>query len=347
MSHRIAALLIANVLAFTALAVRVQPAQPDPWFERMVALATAADKAYDEEIAASGTWTCEAAIRLAAKDCVEPKTDEALQFLFLAIAKQIGEETGLTARIPAVTLFNFWANSPVGLYDPSRDTVGLNPRYIIDAGWRNNDMSWLGTLVHEFVHAQGLWAGPSEFLEAETETTTFEVLAALANRNFPGARAELMRGIRSDALWVVWWIAQGRPVLTSIHDNGYFVCNLGPQCAHSVNDGQMKRWTDLRASLMSPFELRRADQLFRWWRTQPNLTFEGVLYRYVVPVLIPSYLAACGSGVLAEKFEMVQRRELPEFIPPFIPLGADYVHTWGPLKMDDLAYVFAEIGACD
>ena len=351
LANIILALIIALSGAGSAtLYVAAQPSEEDFWFARMERLARAADAAYDAEIAANGPWTPEVALLRDSRTFNEPITPLTLESLLQSILHQI-EEEGIvaSARMPFLALFPWWVNSPAGTYDPAFDIIGINPRFIYDRGWRNNDNSWFSTLVHEMIHAQGVWAGPSEYLEAETETLTYEVMAGFANRNYPGASAEFLRGVRADALWTMWWIAQGRPVLSAIKDNGYFICNVGAAiCEPTENAGRMAAWRDLRGDLMSPAELRNGDKSYRWWRSRPNKAFEAVIWKYVVPVLVPLVTNACTDGVLDEGYEIVSRRLLSpgDFgVYPF-PLTHASVYEQAPLVVDDFAYILNELGAC-
>lgn len=317
----------------------------------MVTLARAADAAYDAEIKENGTWTCEAALRLHLNQCNEPVSLSDFQSLLVSIAHQIEEEGVVSeAHVPDVALFPSWVNSPAGIYRSAQDYIGINLRYIFDRGWRNNDFGWLDVLVHEMIHAQGVWVGPSEVLEAQTETLTYEVMAGLANRNYPGARADLLRSLRSDALWAAWWFAQGRPVLHQIKNNGYYICSIGSAiCSPTADEGKMARWTALRAELLTPFELRQAAKSARWWWSRPDKAFEAVLWKYVMPVLIPLVENACGDGVLDEGYEIVVRRLMtPEDYRLFLlPATNSAVRSLAPLAVDDLAYVLRnELGAC-
>jgi len=351
LANIILALIIALSGAGSAtLYVAAQPPDEGIWFARMERLARAADAAYDAEIAENGPWTAEAALLRNARTFNEPVTNLEIKSIFMSVLHQIQEEGIVaTARMPSIAIFPWWVNSPAGTYDPEKDVVGLNPRFIYDRGWRANDNSWFSTLVHELIHAQGVYAGPSEYLEAETETLTYEVMAGFANRNYPGARAELLRGIRADALWTMWWIAQGRPVLTSIKDNGYYVCNVGAAiCTPTENAARMAAWADLRAAILTPAELRHGDKSYRWWRERPGKAFEVVIWKYIVPVIVPLYANACTDARLDEGYELVNRRFMAsaDYKVYPIPYSHSAVYEQRPLLVDDFAYVLNELGVC-
>lgn len=341
------ALALVILLSGMGIGVAYQITRPSPkdiLFGQMLSLAYKADAAHDAE-SALVAWTPEKATGRA---FAEPQSAFEALMLRQAIVKQIEEETGIPPRFVDYGLWHDWVNSPVGIYDPWFDIVGLNSRYLFDAGWRNNDQSYLFTFAHELVHSQGVWVGESHELEAQTETVTYEVMAALANRNWPYARVSLFNNIRRDALLVAFWLANGLDPVYSVYER-----NLVPRV--TPDEGKLGAWREARAAIFTTTERSVHDKLLRWWFDKKGggglYNYLGVLRRYVLPVLLPLTLYACTEApVLRDRFQYYERtsgwgQEDMWLLMFSLPPKNVEVHQY-VLTVDDFGYIMKGLGAC-
>lgn len=352
LSHAVGVVGLALAIVFAGMGLGVSlavlaPSREDLLFDRMLVVARVADEAFDREVMENGSWTPEVFAKAELPAYAEPVTEIDLLTLQISIIAQIYEETGIPPRVVPVRLFNAWINSPAAFYSPFYDLIALNPRYFYDAGWRNNDMSWLHTLVHEEVHAQGVWVGESAVLEAETETITYEVVAALGNRNYPYARAAFLDRLRRDALLAAYYLANGQPVRATVHEDPGMVAPV-------LDADRLARYQAAREAIFTPFERRVTDKRMRWWLgTGPNEgggleNYLAVLHRYVMPV-VAVVQEGCGDGVLNEDFEFYTHgvwtlTDLLHMVFGLTPPGVQE-HSFR-LQVDDAGYALREIGAC-
>lgn len=274
-------------------------------YDPMLALARAADVAYDAERQPF------------------PYLDP-LPRVAQDIAFQIAEEDlGLTGRMPNGGVV--WAdygpdrNSVAGRYTWG-DEVSLNVRYRDDPEWTSQP--WLGVLIHEMIHAQYVWN------ETRTEIMAYEVEAAMAALGYPGARADLLRSLRLDALLAAWWMAAyEQPDLMSNHPSPFY-----------LPSGDTSRVDAVRHEVLDPVEWRRVEKRMRWWLYSSHLDYSAVIETYVAHVLGTLIPAACSItpviadaslvGVVAGGMPMTQTVNLPEF------------------RVDDMKAVFNELGYC-
>ncbi len=294
------------------------------WFDRLLTLAVSADREFDKitEVAP------------------QPENWREAWALVKEIIYQIEEEGASTQIIPPTDLsfadFGPGTRSAVaGFYSETSGAIVLNERYLYPGLWG----SWLSTLVHELVHAQGYFVGASSTLEAQTEITATEVLAAMANLGYPGARAELLDGLRRDALKMAFYIAQfgGSPIHSSFD---------APPVAGTADPVMLARLAAANAAVFTPTELARMDHRTRWWM-ESAAEYVGVLARYVVKTTTIEVDTACSeSETVGENF---QRFELYEWIGN--KGESHWSWTKAPvqvvLHMDDLAYVLkSELHYC-
>jgi len=310
------------------------------WFDNLLRLAALADREYDT---LDVKWSM-----------VEPQTWPDLYQLVKEIVYQIDEE-GATTQLIMPTSVGFVDYGPgrrsavAGTYDPSYGIIVLNERFLTPS-W--GEQSWFSTLVHELVHAQGYFVGSSATLESQTEIVATEVVAAMANLDYPGARADLLSGLRGDALAVAYYIARfnGGPIHTTNTDNQNLTVSF-----RGGDSGMMARWQSVRQALLTPTELARSDKRVRWWEERP-WEYAEVLGKYAVTTLTMELDASCGTGVMPEPFSQY----------PLIEGGMQLIWNpktdawemqsgayWGDavqlpfLAMDDLRYVLHnELGYC-
>ena len=309
------------LILMIALIVMLALARPAPVvaapYDGMLALARAADVAWDADY--PGHFT----LPLPYPDARHAN----LPRLAADIAAQIAEEgLGLDGRMPdSVTWADYGSdrNSIAGRWAWSND-VTLNDRYRDDPAWWNRP--WFGVLIHEMVHAQGVYD------ETRTEILTWEVEAAMAQLGYPGARYDLLRTLRTDALGAAWWMAAyERPVLLSDADVRRYPCCPLPTGDTSAVDA-------VRHELLDPTEWRRIEKNMRWWLHESGRDYESVIDTYVARVLGQLVPAACSpdpviadasvAAVVAGGMPMTLPIKLPEF------------------HADDFQAVLSEIGYC-
>lgn len=318
-------LVLILVTVLVALLAGVSSPRPERlvMFDRLLVLAVSADAAYD---ALDPEWTA------------EPQTWAEVRELVEEIVYQIAEE-GASDQLVLPTDLRFIDYGPgrrsavAGTYYPSIGSIALNKRFLTPA-W--GDHSWLAVLIHELVHAQGYIVGDSSALESQTEIIATEVTAAMANLNYPGAQAEVLDGLRRDALAVAYFIARfgGEPDHSTYSEG---------QWTGQANAALLDRLSQVRAQVFSPTELARVEKRLRWWDERPD-EYAGVLSRYYSKVVTMLLDAACGTGVMAEGF--MQRRFQPRPGGGYlIEMSGDY--EMPPLLVDDLAYILRkELGFC-
>lgn len=306
------------------------PPEREAWFSNLLTLAQKADAEFDT---LDAKWAE-----------VGPQNWAELRELVREIVYQIGEEGATEQSVLPTDLvfmdFGPGARSAVaGRYYANLGAISLNERYLTSA-WA--DQSWLGVLVHELVHAQGYFVGSSPTLESQTEIVAAEVLAAMANLNYPGARAELLDGLRRDALSMAYYIARfgGSPIHTT------YVDDLVIPGSFDADPALMARLDAVRAAVFTPTELARAEKRIRWWNEQP-VAYRNMLSKYVVTTLTMELDAACGSGSMSESFQQYR------LIGQITSAGSSLGLSWGvavsrpPFQTDDLAYVLKdELGYC-
>lgn len=330
-ARRVALVLVLSSLATSvtlAGAVAVQrtmfPPEREVWFDRLLVLAQKADYEFDQ---IDQTW-----------DDVAPKTWPELRELVREIVYQIQEEGGSMQLILPSDLafvdFGPGSRSAVaGMYVNQSDVL-LNARYLTPS-W--GGQSWLGTLIHELVHAQGYFVGSSPTLESQTEITATEVLAAMANLDYPGARAELLDGLRRDAFSMAYYIARfgGSPIHSTFATDGQ-----GRQALLGPDEGMLARWNAVRRHVFTPTELARSDRRVRWWMERPA-DYEAVLAKYAVATTTMELDAACSPNeTQSEPFQqyIAAFKMDPNLPTTWLPLFIDVP----PLLMDDLAYVLRD-----
>lgn len=296
----------------------LNPPEREVWFAKYISLAYKADAAFD---LIDEDW-----------DEVSPKSWTEMQAQVKEIVYQIQEE-GASEQLISPTSMSFRDFGPgrrtavAAYYRQDTGEIVLNERYIYPGAFG----SWLATLVHELVHAQGYFVGESSTLEAQTEITATEVLAALANLGYPGARADLLDGLRRDALKAAFYIAQfdGAPI-HSTYD--------APPVAGKPDARMLAAVDEANRAIFTPTELARVDHRTRWWMESSD-EYIGVLARYVVKTATIEIDAACSaSEIVSENFQ--------RFWLQVITNDRGVVWTyWNKqprlvkLHMDDLAYV--------
>jgi len=325
------------LLGLGVLAQRaIFPPERAVWFANLLTLATKANLAYQREPAVDG----------------RPRDWTEFYEQVKEIVYQIEEENA-SLQLVDPTGFAFVDYGPgrrsavAGSYSSVRGNIVLNERFI-QAAW--GDQSFLSVLIHEIVHSQGYFVGTSETLESQTEIVATEVLAAMANLNYPGARRELLDGLRRDALTMAYYLARfdGDP-----HHTTYGAYPV----ASPWNDGDpdlLAEWERVRASIFTPAELARSDKRIRWWLERPE-EYVQVLAKYVVTTTTMELDAACGSGRIGENFLQYDylgiqdqlawdRASRTWVMAPFAAWGD--IIALPPLEMDDLAYVLGGLGYC-
>jgi hypothetical protein len=294
------------------------------WFDRLITLAQSADAAYDQ---LDPVWSA------------RPLTKTGLWILVKEIVFQI-EEEGASLQIVRPTnlqLIDYGKgrrSAVAGTYYPSLGLVAINERFYTPA-W--GDQNYLGVLVHEIVHAQGYFVGPSATLESQTEIVSKEVLAAMANLGYPGARADFLDDLRRNALSMAYYIARfgGSPIHTTYNEHA-------PATNRQADAGMLERLGAARKSIFTAEELARADHRLRWWE-QHSYEFEEVLAKYVVTTVTMELEAGCSDNYeMAESFQQYG----------FYGYG-DFGLRWGenpvtlpPLVMDDFGYFLRELNFC-
>ena len=204
------------------------------------------------------------------------------------------------------------------------DAISLNIRYRDDPAWQA--LPWLDVLIHEMVHAQYVWD------ETRTEIITWEVEAAMAALDYPGARYNLLRTLRLDALTAAWWMAAyERPLLPEGGTKVHRYPPLPPTGDTSTVDAA-------RREVLDPVEWRRAEKRLRWWLHDSGQDYGDVIEAYVARVLGQLVPAACSpdpviadasvAAVVAGGMPMTLPIKLPEF------------------RADDFQAVLSEIGYC-
>ena len=325
------ALFVAALLVVTlaiAVSFRPMPApdtprahdlmDPRPLYDSMLRLARAADVAYDADYPGRGVFQVPDSLLVTLPDVAAD------------IAAQIAEEDlGLPGRMPASVAWVDYGpdrNSVAGRYS-LRGDVSLNVRYRDDPAWRT--IPWLGVLVHEMIHAQYV------FSETRTEILTWEVMSALAALDYPGARYDLLRSLRLDALVAAWWMAAyERPLLLSDTETHRY-CGSG-QCP--LPTGDTSRVDAVRHELLDPVEWRRTEKRMRWWLHTSGEDYAAVIETYVARVLGTLIPAACSADpVVADaSVAAVVAGGMPMTLP--IPLPA--------FRVDDMRATLIEIGGC-
>jgi hypothetical protein len=332
--------LVLGGLAGSAAVIDRSFSERATWFDNLLRLAALADREYDT---LDVKWSM-----------VGPQSWMDLGQLIKEIVYQIDEE-GATTQLILPTDIGFVDYGPgrrsavAGTYDPSYGIIVLNERFLTPS-W--GEQSWFSTLVHELVHAQGYFVGSSATLESQTEIVATEVVAAMANLNYPGARADLLSGLRGDALAVAYYIARfsGSPIHTTNTDNQNLTVSFA-----GGDQAMLARWQSVRQSILTPTELARSDKRIRWWEERP-LEYAEVLGKYAVTTLTMELDASCGTGVMPEQFSqypLIEGGMQLTWNPKTGTWEMQDGAYWGeevwlpPLLMDDLRYVLHnELGYC-
>lgn len=319
----VATALTGGGLSFGISAVQqAVPSEREVWFDHLLTLAQKADAEYDA----------------IPKSDTQPQSWPELQVLVKEIVYQINEEGASPQGIlPADLSFEDFGpgrrSAVAGMYSSETGDIILNDRFLYPA-W--DGQSWLSTLVHELVHAQGYFVGPSSTLEAQTEIVATEVMASLANLGYPGARADLLDGLRRDALSMAFYIAQfgGSPIHSTYVD---------APAVGAPDEAMLARLASVRADVFTPAELSRVEHRLRWWM-QHSAEYVGVLARYVVKTTTIEIDAACSvDTTVGEPF---QRFPLIGMVQRYRPMRLAPVwgdaETLSPLLVDDLSYVLRD-----
>jgi hypothetical protein len=309
--HKVAVAALAVAMMLTAAAVAVHVTAPPSTFDKLLALAAAADAAFDAEV----DW--------------KPSTQAEVHNFVVAVLYQFAEEGFLgDPHYPAgLGSFEYGiARSAIaGTYDPGLDIVGLNVRFFTDEAWMQQN--WMDVLVHELVHAQGFHN------EAQTETLAQETVAAMANLGFPGMRRVLLDNIRRDALGAAYYIARygGEFSSNTAGAGGIFTRCITCGDDWDTDAALMAKWQVARESMYTSAELRRSDARLRYWNTgERAFSYPYVLDAYVVRPMASTTEAACSEGtLLGEKYVRIVRTISREV---------------GPFRLDDFAYVLRELG---
>ncbi len=252
----------------------------------------------------------------------EAKRLPELPVLVKHIAAYVEEEGYGSGHVPAgVTMeadFGEQRSLAMGLYYESSDTVELNERFFTDPSWA--DRPWLGVLVHEMIHAEGY---P---VEAQAQLITFEILATMANDNYPGALLELTDRVRRHAILSAWWLAAYEhdrlPDRLAATNRSAF-CSMG--C--TVVSGDASVIIEARRTIYDAIELRRALARERYWLDRSERDYDAVLGSYVAEPFGVLLSAACGTG-------LESRLTRDPSSPPLFP------------SVDDMGAFLAEIGWC-
>lgn len=313
--------MIARLLLGVLLTIAFVPAVHETDFERLLRLARIADEMHD---AADDQWA-EAA----------PQTQAELEQYALAIISQFAEEGISEGILPNSVGFAEYGipmrSAVAGRYALRAKDVTLNARFVLDPGWRHKN--YLGTLVHELVHAQGYYN------EAQTEVLTGETLAALAAQGYPGVWSEFWDLVRRDAMSAAYYIAyfDGELIHTTTDAERITPCN---PCDEPTPDPVlMAQWEQARADIFTDEERRAYDKRLRFWLNN-GLDYEAVLRAYVVRPLTVLLDAAClDDPIVGERFERWMGPSPNRGYRPGIgPVG--------PHRVDDFAALLTEAGYC-
>jgi hypothetical protein len=279
------------------------------WFDQLLALASAADAAYDAEPA----W---AEVRAS----WDGKTD-ALVDLILA---QFVEEGVVAAPVPPSSIS--WVDyeprrgrSTAGQYDRGSGAITLNHRYDWDPAYARIPYLW--TLIHELLHAQGFED------ESATESLTFEVVAALGNLDEPGFRGALHERLRRAALLSADCLANdGGRMIASLH--GSSVCLPYETGCRELSPSTVlrDRLAEHRGTLLTPRERRRAETRLRRWDASGRYRLLDI---YNARPLAIAMVAACSDD-----------RKPGDAFPRRVDDGREEIRP----QFDDLAYALDEIG---
>lgn len=335
-----AVLLLLSLAIIGVSVVDSVPTERERWFGELLRLAQTADATYEETLDQDGiAW--------------EPYTREELDDLVLEIVFQINEENASDQIImPASVNPRYYPplrrSGVAGSYNPEAMEVYLNSRFFTTA-WGSR--SYLSTLTHELVHAQG-------FLnETQTEITALEVVAAMANLDFPGMRADILLDLRGHALAMAYYIArfEGGPIDTTFDLGGFPALGLSAEAPEwDVDAGMVFLWQQARKDILSPDELARSDKRIRWWEERPA-EYRQVLRAYTVPVMTMILGQGCGDQVLDEQFHRYVAVEGPWHMEADENGKNHRVDTlgWAPtpkqmpnLRIDDLGYLLDDLSYC-
>jgi hypothetical protein len=313
--HKLAVGLLGVAMMLTATGVAVHVTAPPSTFDKLIALAVAADAQFDLE---ATDW--------------KPTTQLEADNLITAILYQFVEENFIGyPKYPAggVTAqeYGSYRSTIAGTYNPDEDLVGLNVRFFTDEAWMQQN--WMDVLVHELVHSQG-------FLnEAQTETLAQETIASMGNLGFPGMRKVLLDNIRRDALAAAYYLAIYGGTFQSQTSGvgGVFMTCLTCGDLYTPDAGQAAEWQAAREAVFTPEELRRSDARLRYWTTGARaFNYPWVLDAYVVRPMASTTEAACREGnLLGEKY-------LRSAAVAKVSVAV------GPFRLDDFAYVLKELG---
>lgn len=311
------------------------PPEADVWFDKMIRLAVIADEAYD---AIDEDWRE-----------VRPRNGNHFISFVDEVVNQIHEEGAshgpiYPAGFEAMDYGPGRRSGVAGTYHPFEHVIGLNGRFFT-AAW--DRVSWFGVMVHELVHAQGYLTS-----ESQTELIAIEVVAAMANLGYPGAKADLLDGLRRDALAMAYYIArfEGGPRMSTVGP-GNPAFQMEPDPAPKPDEGKLARLDTVRRQIFTPAEYARSEKRLRWWNERAD-EYQVVLEKYVARVVTPLITAACGSGVVDEQFTRHQLYAGMKLLWTGKEWVVARVHEWrNPLTMprlavDDLAFVLRELKAC-
>jgi len=316
--------VLAAVIMLSVIVVGGLQASRESDFDRLLRLAAIADQQYD---AIPEDWP-EA----------QPKDWFEFQTMALTIISQFVEEEISEGVVPKDIRFVEYGmvtrSKIAGTYTPESNVVGLNARYVTDPVWLK--INYQSVLVHELVHAQGYHN------ESETEAITAEVMAALANLNYPGFRKDFWDGIRRDALGTAYFIARYGGDLIHTTDSGDFGDLCLANCEYKANPAQMAQLQAARQAIFTPDELRRTDKRLRFW-TNPNFAnaYLFVLAQYSVKPMTAILDVACESSPIYENsFHRV-------LVSRFNGVLEEHNVKTDPLPIDDIAYLFEAAGFCE
>ena len=189
---------------------------------------------------------------------------------------------------------------------PAFGPVYLNSRYVNPASVRYGYEGALGTLVHELIHMQGgpFCSGLSEDLETNTQIATIEVLAAMVNHGNLAVLRPLLRELRGLLLATLQYElprADYMAFLATVADDA--------------------------------FEIARQEKSYRFWQRCCPDELQTILRKYnAMPV--DALLEGVHDGT-------VERVQVPSLQTTVIGARIDYQVVYGPLLVDDLAYVLS------
>ncbi len=170
------------------------------------------------------------------------------------------------------------------------------------------------------LHAEGY------SVESQVQVITLEILATMANENYPGAMHELTDRIRGHALLSAWWLAafEHDELPTQLSTTNAFTdCNMG--CTQV--SGDVAAVEAAQRSIYDTSELRRVLSRQRFWLTRSQRDYDIVLEAYIAEPLWVALTAACGDGLESR----LTRDGSP---PPLFP------------STDDLRAFLLELGWC-